>query len=92
MGTSSIRRRRVATAAATLSIALAGAAWSGCGDDQADQVTDAASEAIDNAQNQADELSDEAQNAIDDAQQQGQEAQDAAEQAIQDAQQDSPDY
>lgn len=75
--TSSARRRRVATVAATLSIALAGAAWSGCGSNE-DQVTDAVNNALEDANQQADEISPEAQDAIDQASQDAQDAYDDA--------------
>jgi ElaB/YqjD/DUF883 family membrane-anchored ribosome-binding protein len=87
---SSVRRRRVATIVAALSIGLAGAAWSGCGDDDADEAQDKINQAVDEAQNEAEGLSDEAQDAIDEAQDQAdeavEEAQDDADDAVQDAQ------
>jgi hypothetical protein len=81
LGNSSTRRR-VTTVVAAIAIGLAGAGWSGCGDDsgedQANQAVDEAQQAIDDAQDSAENVPDEAQDAIDDAQQQAEDAIDDA--------------
>lgn len=77
-------RRRAATIAVSASIALAGAAWSGCGDDS-DEVQDAINDASDQAQEAIDDASQQAEDAADEAQQQADEAQQQAEDAIDNA-------
>jgi DNA-binding ferritin-like protein len=81
--------RRALTGVAVLSIAAFGAAWSGCGDDNEDEVNDAIENANDQiesiseeAQQQADEAQEQADEATDEALEQAQEAQDQAEQEI----------
>ena len=70
--------RRVTTVITAVAIGLAGVAWSGCGDDsaedQANQAVDEAQQAIDDAQEGAENVPDEAQDAIDEAQQQAEDA------------------
>jgi hypothetical protein len=67
-------RSRIVAAIAALSIALTGAAWSGCGggddeaDDQIDQVQEQVDEATEDAPDEAQEGIDEAQDKIDQAQ------------------------
>ena len=84
--------RRALTGVAVLSIAAFGAAWSGCGDDNEDEVNEAISnandqidEATDEALEQAEETQDEVQQQIDEGQEEAQEAQDEAEQQIEEA-------
>ncbi len=66
--------RRVLTAIAVLSIVAAGAAWSGCGDDAADQALEDVQQEIDDAQQEIDdaveatgEKSEELRSELDDA-------------------------
>jgi hypothetical protein len=77
--------RRALSAVAVLSIAATGAAWTGCGDDEEDEVN----EAIEQANEQAEEISQEAQEAAEEAQQQAEEATDEALQESEEAQQDA---
>jgi uncharacterized protein HemX len=66
--------RRALTAVAVLGIAATGAAWSGCGDDNDDDVN----EALDNANEQLESISEEAQEQAEEAQEQAEEAGDEA--------------
>lgn len=84
--------RRALTGIAVLSIAAFGAAWSGCGDDNEDEVNDAIEnaneqieEATDEALEQAEETQDEVQQQIDEGTEEAQDAQDQADQQIEDA-------
>jgi uncharacterized protein HemX len=74
--------RRALTAVAVLGIAATGAAWTGCGDDNEDEVN----EALEQADEQAQEISDEAEQAAEEAQQQAEEATDEALEQAQEAQ------
>jgi DNA anti-recombination protein RmuC len=89
-GTSSPRRQRVAAIVASFSIALAGAAWSGCGDDEEEEAVEAVNEALDQAEEQADEIGQQAEEAADEAGQQAEDAADEASQALEDAQDEAP--
>ena len=66
--------RRALTAVAVLGIAATGAAWSGCGDDNEDDV----SQALDEANEQLESISEEAQEQSEEAQEQAEEAGDEA--------------
>jgi hypothetical protein len=71
------------------SLALAGAAWSGCGDDNADEAQDQVNEQIDDAQKEIDEAADDAgvdaDKLQDEIDEQVDEAQDQVDQAMEDA-------
>ena len=84
--------RRALTGVAVLAIAATGAAWSGCGDDNDDEVSNAIEEAnstassiSEEAQQQAEEAQQQAEDAAADAQDQAQEAQEDAQDAIDEA-------
>ena len=73
-GTNTVRRRRFVAVVASASIALSGAAWAGCGDDE-DDVEDAVNEAIENTDEQV-------QDAIDAGQEQADEIQGEVDEAL----------
>ena len=84
---SNLKRRRAMSAFGVLAIAATGAAWSGCGDDDADeaidnaqeQIDEATDEALENANETAEEIQGEVDDAVNDATDSAQEAADAAE-------------
>ena len=78
-------RRRALSVVAILGIAATGAAWSGCGDDNEDEVN----EAIENANDQIQSISEEASQQAEEAQQQAEEATDQALEQSEEAQQDA---
>jgi ElaB/YqjD/DUF883 family membrane-anchored ribosome-binding protein len=77
--------RRALTAVAVLGIAATGAAWTGCGDDNEDEVN----EAINEANEQVESISEEAQQQAEEAQQQAEEATDEALDQAEEAQDDA---
>jgi multidrug resistance efflux pump len=76
--------RRILSAAGVLAIAATGAAWSGCGEDEADNAQEQINEAVDQAQEQGQEALEEGQEATEEATQEAKEQLDEAEQQLED--------
>jgi hypothetical protein len=82
-------RRRAAVVATSLSIAFAGAAWTGCGDDEAQKIQDQVSQQLEDAGVDSQEIQDQVNKQLEEAGTSAEElqkqAEDAADKALDDS-------
>jgi uncharacterized protein HemX len=82
-------RRRILVGCAALALALGGAGWSGCGDDEGEDAADQIDEAVENANEQAEEFSEQAEQEAEEAAQKAEEEIEQAEEELDQAQEDA---